>query len=109
MNRDSCALADSVHFDAKPDTLLGVILLELQSPVEFPQGLVGSYVTRWNVNGLELLGQFVYYRAELSESIGRVCTAVINEMQIGQQLRKSVAWHCVWEERSLKYWVSHPV
>ena len=80
--------------------LLGVILLELQSPVEFPQGLVGSYVTRGNVDGLELLGKFVYYRAELLESIGRVCTAVIDEMQIGQQLCKSVAWHCVSEEQS---------
>ena len=89
--------------------LLGVILLELQSPVEFPQGLISSYVARWNVDGLELLGQFVYYRAELVESIGRVCTAVIDEMQIGQQLHKSVTWHRVWEERSLKYCVSHSV
>ena len=106
---DSRALADSVDFDAKPGTLLGVILLELQSPVEFPQGLVGSYVARGNVDGLELLGKFVYYQAELVESIGRVCTAVIDEMQIGQQLRKSVTGHGVGEKRGLKYWVSRPV
>ena len=57
--------------------LLWVILLELQSPVEFPKRPVGNYVARWNVGGLALLGQFIYYQAELVELIDRVCTAVL--------------------------------
>ena len=46
---------------------------------------------------------------ELVQSIGGVCMAVIDEMQIGQQLCKSVTGHGVGEERSLKYWVFRPV
>ena len=81
---DSSALADSVHFDAEPRTLLGVVLTELQPAFELPKGLVGRNLAGGMIDALEIVDKFIEHGAELIQTVSVVCLTVVHEVKVRQ-------------------------